>query len=591
MNTTTRLFDRTKRSWRTTTLQMVCLSFIALFLGPPSEARNANFRMGFRTAINVPGPNFMQPPLVDGDINGDLGWTGAFRYVFGNGTLTPDVVVQAIRDGTSIYLSFEVNNDQAFEDQDLIVLTIDPTGVAADAHRIHIYPVFGGVGAGAGGAPRQVQHWKDSASWNTGGATSAMPGGLIKVSSAGAAPNVSWFVELSLPLAAYSIPAAGDFGLYFNVIRVSAKGVPIGTAVEKDWPTVCPDISLDVDGGTPDMSTWGTASTSGIANGVSIAASAIVTGNTPNSKIAFPPGANVFSATVLNNSVDSAGVAIAANRVTALFRIANFGIPAFGDWTPVPTGNNPTPVPGITVPAGGTATLSTSPWTLTAGQAAQYAAPHDHQCILVELDSTDVNTVFVNKSAWRNMDFGPASVFERSAEISAKGYGKPPAGQKNHQFDLHVTTKADVIRRQTNVTHVAVEGPISQLTWAAHGYRRTGRYLIIQKQKFEIVDHAGSFGYIVQHAGLIAAWNQKLKGSGLRTTGNNLYRLQVPEDGIATVTTAVRTLDKSPGGAGCFTAKSAGTVVATAGLGLLGLVVHLPWRRRNGSAQRTPTLL
>ncbi len=551
----------------------------------PVMAGNANFRMGFPAVINLPGPTFMQPPTIDGTVSGDAGWTRAFRYVFGNGTTMPDVVVQAIKDNNFIYLSFEAANDRAFEDEDLIVLTLDPSGVPGAAHRIHIFPVHAGAGAGAGGVPREVKHWSDSSAWNSpGAAVSAMPAGDIKVSSAGAAPNVTWAVELRLSRAAFGIPAAGDFGLYFNVIRVNAQ--PAGTAIEKYWPTVCPvgspagcslEIGFDLEGNTPNPDKWGTASVSSSANGVSIDVADIYTDNVPPSKIAFPPGANTFHVNAHNNSIDSAGNPVAANAVTATFRIANFGIPAFGDWTLVPTGNNPTPA--VNIPASGMSSLSTSPWALTPAQVTAYAAPHDHQCILVELDSTAVgSTVFVNKSAWRNFDFGPASVFEQSAEISGRGYGPPPSGGNSHQFDLHVTTKRNVLKR--GGIDKEVGSPISQLTWAAHGYRHTGRYIIIRKKRFEIVDHAGSFGYLVQHAGAVADWEDRLRGEGLKQAAAGLYTLSVPKDGAVRVTTTVRTLDKPRGLRRCLTMSAQAQSSAALGMGLVGLVVCRPWRRR-----------
>src|SRR5262249_51251747 len=128
-----------------------------------------------------------------------------------------------IRDANNLYLSFEVNNDQRFDDEDVIVLAIDPSGTPADCRRIHIYPVFAGVGAQGGGDPREVDYWTNSSTWNTGAPSGPLPVGVvIKCSSQLGGPNnVSWFVEVSLPLAQFDIPAAGDFGLYFNILRTS----------------------------------------------------------------------------------------------------------------------------------------------------------------------------------------------------------------------------------------------------------------------------------------------------------------------------------------------------------------------------------
>jgi hypothetical protein len=83
----------------------------------------------------------------------------------------------------------------------------------------------------------------------------------------------------------------------------------------------------------------------------------------------------------------------------------------------------------------GSTTFSTAPWTLTAAQQADYQA-HPHQCILVELDSQAVGTIFVNKSTWRNMDFvSTSSPFEGQATVGTAGYQLAP-GQRAHEFLL-----------------------------------------------------------------------------------------------------------------------------------------------------------
>lgn len=588
------------------TLVAMIASLLALAL--PVAARNPNFRICLRQVINVPGPNFGQPPTIDGVINNDLGWTSAFRYVFGNGTPTPDGVIQGIRDATNIYLSFEVNNDQQFDNEDVIVLTVDPTGVAADAHRIHIFPVFTGAGAAVTGEARLIEHWTNSAAWTL---APALPAGSVKVTAAGVGP-VSYFVEVKLARAAFSIPAAGDFGMYFNMIRVSPVGQPIGTAAEMFWPTDAPPIGLDLEGNTPPPNTWGNASLAGTCNGVSIDPSDITTNQTPSSKIAFPPASNIFNALVHNNTVDAGGAFLPANNVSATFKIANFGIPAFGDWALVPTGNNPKIG---NIPANSSNTLSTDGWVLTAGQVTQYTA-HTHQCILVELDSTDPNTFFVQKSAWTNMNFGTASVADFDAEISGRLKDKPPGGKANHQFDFFVTKKESVLRSQ--VSRLApgegaatqgldrghdngeVDGAgagagadetqsreTSQLTWVAHGLRRTGNFIVIKKKKFEIVDRAGSYGFLVQHQGKVGTWLADLTGQSVRKVAENLYRTEVPHGKALTVHTRVEAFEpgvtppppKPP--RKCGKAKSSvGGFFLLVGVFGLGLIAYAPRRRR-----------
>jgi hypothetical protein len=480
----------------------------------------------------------MTPPNIDGTVVGDNGWTSSFRYVFQNGTMSPNVVVQGIKDANFIYLSFEVNADPSFDNADVIVLAFDPDGTAANQRRLHIFPVFT-TGAGVGGNPRLVQYWKDSTTW--GGAPQALPAGTdIKVTSAGAGP-FAWNVEMKLPTAAggFGLPAT-PFGFYFNAMVFNTTGI----VAERHWPPSPDgqDIGLFTNN-TPPANTWGTGDFSGGCNGVWIGPSDISTNQTPTSKIATNAG-NIFSVLVHNNSTDSAGVAIPATQVDATYRIANFGLSSM--WALVPAPGNPTT--GMsTIPASGTATLSTGTWNLTPAEVTLYSTTNaGHQCILVTLDSPAANTTFVNKSAWLNMDFGPASVFQRPAEISGKGYEPPPNGASSYDFDLLVTTEEErFVPLNRPTVSAASNGPTSQLTWIAHGYRHTGRFIVSFEKRYEIVEDVGAFGYIVQHAGAVKTWRSELTGNGLeRIPGHdNMYRIKVPRNGAVTVNTTIEAVE------------------------------------------------
>ncbi|MDX6406411.1 MAG: hypothetical protein QOH70_3866 [Blastocatellia bacterium] len=513
--------------------------FLLLFVGPVAEAGLSNPRLCFPDVISTPD-TFMTPPNVDGVVVGDNGWTSSFRYVFQNGTPNPNVVVQGIKDANFVYLSFEVNADPSFDNADMIIVAFDPDGTTANQRRLHIFPLFT-TGAGVGGNPQLVQYWKDSATW--GGAPQMLPAGtVIKVTSAGAGP-VAWNVEMKLPTGAagFGLPSATPFGFYFNTLIFNS----IGVVGERHWPLSSPDIQL-FPNNTPPPSTWGTGDYSGGCNGVSISPSDITTNQTPTSKIATNAG-NIFSVLVHNNSTDSGGLPIPATQVDATFKIANFGLS--NAWDLVPAPGNPTT--GMsTIPASGTNTLSTGTWNLTPAQVALYSMPNNtHQCILVELDSPAPNTTFVNKSAWRNMDFGTASVFERPAEISGKGYEPPPDGSGSYDFDLFVTTEEERSIGSNRIM-VAATGnqPVSQLTWIAHGYRHTGRYIVSFQKRYEIVEDVGAFGYIVQHVGEVKAWLNELKGAGLTKVNQNLYRIKVPQNGAVTVNTTIEAVESGGGG-------------------------------------------
>lgn len=541
------------RSSGVVALYLLVLSLVLIVSSGRSEARNADFFLGFPSA-NVFWASFA-PPITDGNVLGDVGWTGAFRYEFGNGTTTPHAVVQGIRDDNFIYLSFQANNDVSFDNEDMIVLCLDPSGTDDNTRRIHIYPVYAGTGADPNGQPREIDYRIKTAG-NWGNKLGLPAGSIIKVSSAGVKPNVTWFVEMQLPIAAFNLPTAGNFGLYFNVLRSNGSGVG-----EKYWPTTAPEIGFDVDGNTPSRDEWGTASIAGTGGGVSVNALDIFTNQTPTSKIGFPPASNIFSVKVNNTSVKRIGntlTPIPAKQIRAKFRIANFGLPALGDWGDVPTPASPQIPSSYTdfkdIPANGSNTLSTTPWVLSAQQLQDYQS-HDHQCILVELYSSDIdNTTFVNRSTWRNMDFGTASTFEATPTISVIKYGKPARGETAHAVDLHVVTD-DVIINKTRKTKMSIAerrnlrslvtkgvtkkdlplfNPIvSEYTWVAHGSIHTGRYITIKGKRLEILDDMGSFGYIVRHDGYVTDWKPEfISAPELKQIGDNRYRLMLRPDSV-----------------------------------------------------------
>jgi hypothetical protein len=108
--------------------------------------------------------------------------------------------------------------------------------------------------------------------------------------------------------------------------------------------------------------------------------------------------------------------------MSARFVLADFGsaIPG-GAWRTIGSGTIPTPPATTTTlaAAGGTADI-VFVWTPTTTDETFYSA-HPHQCIMVDLSTTDPSIIFLNASAARNMDFGSASKFERSAMISVQG--------------------------------------------------------------------------------------------------------------------------------------------------------------------------
>jgi hypothetical protein len=555
----------------------------------PLNAQLANYKLCYTQVVGLPITNPNQPPTIDGVVTNDPGWHQAFRYVFSNGTPSSNAV-QGIRDNNFLYMSFEVNNDGSYDDADLIVLTLSPSHGANPLtdHRIHIYPNNVGFAKGVGSSARQVDHWVDSGHWNDPSATSALPAGTdIKVSNSGApdSGDVTWVVEVKLPLAGYGIPATGNFGLYFNVMTVSG-----GVVTEHYWPNEAGNqIGAFTDTNTPTLATWGngTQDPGATCFGVFLnpGNSTDITSNHSQTQIdaVSVPNSNIFTATPHNTSVDRNGNPIAATGVKLKFSIANFGLGT--NWTPIPVA--PNPVGPQTIPAGATGSFATTAWNITDPTLINNYKLHPDQCILVEMDSTDPTVTFVNKSVKRNMWVKTASEVAAPAQINAKGFDAPPPGQAEQQFDLRLTKHQEVIQR--NPDTISATGSnnrvFSRLTWIANGCRHTGRFLEIQKKKYEICEDAGAFGSIVEHAGLQAVgdWITALEGKGVSKVENrkDVYRVSVPKDGVADLTTRFQPVE-GPVKKDCFKKSPGGAMILLFGMIVVGVKIYRP-RKRKGS--------
>lgn len=368
---------------------------------PPPVAHNVNQRLCFVQYTGVPYNN--AKPNVDGVVLGDLGWTNSFRYVFENGTSAADGAVQGIKDGDDVYLSFEVNKDVTFDAEDVIVIGIDPDNTAGNRRRLRIFPFAAGTAGSATNQPAAsvVYQVGDPGAW---GVNQALPAGTdIKVAYASAGQDSKWAVEMKLPSAGFGIPPVNYFGLYFAVFKINGGDF---SYTESRYPsdatlTGSPFADLDA-GATPITDKWGNATKGGATcNGVFFSSSDIATNQIPSNVISLNH-ANVFTVTVHNTSKNTGGADVPANGILATFKIANFGLG--NQWSPIPAPNNPTPDPGVNIPANGSMPISTGQW-LPANPADYDTPATRHQCVLVELDSKSKDTFFVNRSTWNNMNF------------------------------------------------------------------------------------------------------------------------------------------------------------------------------------------
>lgn len=398
---------------------------------PPPGAHNVNYRMCVRTATGVPYDN--DPPAVDGTVLGDLGYTHAFRYTFGNGSSKAGAL-QAIRSGETVYLSFEIDDDATLDEFDRLILVFDPDGVDGNYRMLQIQPFeTGTAGSNTNQPVFNTFYWTGTpGSWSS----AAVPASVTaRVSYATAGPVATWSVELSFDRTQLGLPSAEYFGLYADAIVVDQSTL---TAQEYTWPDALPLTGpggpFTPEVGIPDAGDWGNASLSNGAQcfGVYFAYGDIRADPPPEGELSMTVP-NTFRVDVYNTSQDGSGTFIAAPGVRATFRIANFGLG--NAWGVIPVGNNPTPATLIPAAAGaampGTATLSTNGWN--AGN--EYES-HLHQCVLVELDSDDPSVTFVNRSTWRNMNFqATSSPFAGEAVINTAGY-ELPEGEKEHVFLL-----------------------------------------------------------------------------------------------------------------------------------------------------------
>ncbi|MGH7673780.1 MAG: hypothetical protein ACREMV_00795, partial [Gemmatimonadales bacterium] len=322
---------------------------------------------------------------------------------------------------------------------------------------------------------------------------------------------------------------------------------------------------------------------------------------TPSSKISLT-GPNAFVARPTNKR-PAGGAPLVAHTITADFFLANWGS------VPDPTTlwkkiNTSTPDNERGIPA--TETAHGDParndiqfsWTVPAADRCRYdptCTPpgQDHQCLLVEL-SNGAALTFLNKSAYRNMDFvSTASAFSRDAQISVVGLEARP-GTTTRDVYLYVETsnlpaqvgakylpaerivladtllvvRGDSVRigrvrvdtvivpaaagggRGRTLNLATARGLLKQRqvdglmpTYRVHVYHDTGDSTTVRGRRRPILRAQTSFGYWVDHTGALGGWSHRLEGASVQPLGSGWYRISVPHDSFATVTTIIEALE------------------------------------------------
>lgn len=509
-------------------------------------------------------------PTIDGRVGQDPGWNNAAEFNLGTETgVANSVVAQILKDNSFVYLSFDVKSLAVQNTDDVLVLTFGPDGDPNHDWRFHIFP-FGPAGetnTTVMGAPFSVSAWQHSGSTWTAVTPLNTDWPIANARVHKYMTNSNWSIEIKIPRAgAANLPLSNGvffnsdgvstFRMYMNVLRTSG-GLP--GAVQAPWPhgaTIA--MGGAVEEGTPARTDWAVVSLHSRTDcqGISIQPHYIGTTNPTNSEMRLhrpggvnltaamcpPPTGhendtsvtNIFFANVENNMTS----VVAMDKVRMEYRIHDWGMPPLDPnlWSAIPTMPNPVtnsgPIP-ITPPGTPVTGLFNLNWTLTYQQSCNLLA-HMHQCMLVVMSAPGGDVQFLNNGTRRNMDFVNTSLYKRKATISARGYGHPPGGRRNHHFALSV---------QREIEKCSGEQTTEKMTWIARGYRETGNFIIIRGKKYPLFDEVGGFGYVGQHAEPVKEWRQGMSGGGIKQVGNNLYTIDIEPESEAVVDTYIESVD------------------------------------------------
>ncbi len=567
----------------------------------------------------VTGP----PRLTDGDVAGDVGYTRGTRVDFGNtngGTEHAGFLrVVEQRDADFVWVGLEIDRlaSTVYSDDTIILGFSNDDGVESVEDDVDVMLIIRpfGLPPHSLDVPTDIaMRTRDAGSttWTTVPTPGWVKTNIRRKFETGAD---KWMLELMVPklASAAGVPATGIyFGepisasnpnstlkVYVNVLR-SLDSIPLGSPyaiTEASWPagvylqdiTVLGDplffdLSSDFYDVLPPVNLWADVSLGDRSEceGISLAWNDIGATPDPKNKILLD-GENTFFADPVHDPDSSGG------PIKVTYKVARWGIPpedteaedpgcAIGMsdslcWRTIGTSS---PDTARLPDAPGSETKFTVTWELLDGDRAAYSAER-HQCIAATMSSTTPGVVFKNDSVRRNMNFGPASIFEQSASISGKGYG--PATEANGRHRFIVATKSKLERYQkkgggfvdkdelektqslssvysgTNLSYVAA--PIMQLpgnistkneveamTWTANGYRLKSKSLQLGERQYRFADYVGGFGYVISHDSLAAEWSSRFSGESLVATADpNIFVTDIPPGGESVVHTTIEAED------------------------------------------------
>ena len=555
----------------------------------------------------------------------DPRWGPALSHAYGEGT-DGLADFRAINDGQFIYLSWRVEVDPTLDNNldDLHVIFGSSTGTpsATDPDvRIKIVPFSSSavpLEASATGVIIQVAtRTSPTGSFTPLGSVPTWLTNTVRVWLVNTAP-FSWAINMRVKRinpATESVPADGilidsatnDFKMWYELrMRTTVAPTPSCPApCIMTTPYAFPRDSIITGSGTtvvfPPSTAWGdfhmktsAADTAACADvGVSLVTNMIGTTNSPASQInvsASGSTTNTLFARPLNNT----GTTIPTGALRATYSIANWGtLPNRQDvadpsqlWRVIPGSEggipNDTPIPDgsatgtfaaatdfdfnwIVQDVGGANPFPFKTKLLCQPPLNPAASPSEcltqHQCMMVEL-STGLPITFINKSAFRNMDYNVmASRFERWAEVSVAGLGPSAAGGPNRDVYLYVQTlnmpRVVSDKQNVNVRHTTAVNTRpgndtpervmaeTEPTYRVYAWHDTGLRTSAEGINEIIVRPQTSFGYFMRHDGPLTGWRYSLEGA--EEIGPDFYKIAVPNNGNVRVKTVIEALERGGG--------------------------------------------
>jgi len=514
----------------------------------------------------------------------DPRWAGAAAITYGTGA-AEQVIFRALNDGTSLYLSWrikappagapnqnvvyvgfrQVSGGDAIIKVQLTSLATTPTPVAV-AQEIFLRNPDGTAGATVIPTPTWLSSttraWVNNPDAN------------------------SWAVQMRVPISSAGLssginlnPGAGTivFPMWFEVLI----GTPTTPTVADTWPRLNVEVTTqsalpfadlypDPAGATP----WlpfrlSPTADATCTDGVSLTYFNIGTTNSPSSQIRYlevppnpgPKPINTFFAAPTNKTASP----IPANTIKARFRIANWGsnpidweagVPPAELWADVPNPGGTILENRAAIAPGATADSLSDirfDWPLTNTELIPFrdgTKPRD-QCMLVELSGGGLT--FINRSIYRNMDVVSASKFKRDAEINILKLPPIPGGGPKRDIYLYLEilnmpSKIDQRSQPSRTSDLlaragSVEPGLDKTmpTYRVHVYYDTGKKITTGGVSRPILHRQASFGYYVTHSGPMIGWRYALEGA--EEIAPNWYKIAIPNDGKATVTTTIEAVE------------------------------------------------